>query len=660
MKKENRLKDWFTQQPDFLFKSEKLTLKTKERFEELRKIIRGDIITMTTVAGSGHPGGAMSSADIFIIVYSLSNTHPDRIHDPLRDRIVVSHGHTSAGVYSILGRLGFFDIEEPLVTFRKCGSIFEGHIEREVPGCEWSTGNLGQGLSAACGFALSSKIKKRGYNVFVLMSDAEQAKGQVAEARRFAKKFGLNNITVLIDYNQVQISGSTHKVMNVNIKENYISDGWKVIEIDGHNYDELYSAIRESLDDKSSPYAILSHTIMGKGVPFMEEAGAYYHGKPLPEDKCSEAFKILGIEGNIDFYKEKREKLHPVKEAPLSYFTAPNIRVGKPIEYQNTDKLGNRDAFGKALQDIAEINKDYRNSDPIAVFDCDLKESVRSYLLEKIEPKILFESGVQEHNTATVAGVVSIEGILTYFADFGVFGLDEVYNQQRLNTINHTNLKVVITHSGINVGKDGKTHHCIDFLGLVRNLPGFKLIIPADPNQTDRVIRYISQEEGNFFVVTGRTKNPVISDMEGKPLFGKDYIFNYGTVDIVRKGNVGVVMSYGPSLERAINAWDKLKKNGINIDIWNVSSPLDISADDVAKAAKKGFIITYEDHLIYSGLGDIVGNKIAEAGICVNFKKIGIKNFSPSGTPEELYKTMGIDEETLIKEVTTIQNKVNS
>lgn len=650
-KTEIGLKDWLSKQPCYNFKSEKLSGQTLEKFEELENIVRGDILTMTTIANSGHPGGAMSSADIYIVIYSLANVHPSYIENPTRDRIVVSHGHTSAGCYSTLGRLGFFNVDEALAHFRKCGSPFEGHIEREVPGCEWSTGNLGQGLSAGCGFAVGSKIFNRDNNIFVLMGDAEQAKGQVAEARRFAKKFELNNITVLIDYNQIQISGSIHKVMDVNVKENYEADGWKVLEADGHNFQDIYRVTRTSIQDTSTPYAIICHTTMGKSVSFMEEDKEYYHGRPLPPHKCGEALKEIGIVNKIEYYTQKRQKNNPPQPKQRTFYKPLNIVTGKPLEYQPSDKLGNRDAFGKALENIAILNKQDQKSDPIVALDCDLKESVRTHLFEKATPQYFFEGGVQEHNTATVAGALSTEPILVFFADFGVFGMDEVYNQQRLNAINHTNLKVVITHAGINVGEDGKTHHCIDFLGLARNLPGFKVIIPADPNQTDRVIRNIAKEEGNYLIVTGRVKNPVITDISGKPLFGGDYTFTYGNVDVIRKGKQGVIMTYGPSIVEATRSWEQLKQSGIEIEIWNIPSPLALTREDVEKALFKGPLFTFEDHLVYSGLGNIVGNFIAETGMGTIFKKIGVHDFSPSGTSKELYKTMKIDGEHLTKTV---------
>jgi len=202
---------------------------------------------------------------------------------------------------------------------------------------------------------------------------------------------------------------------------------------------------------------------------------------------------------------------------------------------------------------------------------------------------------------------------------------------------------MVLTHSGINVGEDGKTHHCIDFLGLARNLPGFRVIIPADPNQTDRVIRFISKEDNNFLIVTGRTKNPIITNSSDQPMFASGYEFAYGKIDIVREGDKGVVMTFGRTLTIAIKVWEQLLNEGIRIAIWNVSSPLALTKEDVEKAIFTGPVFTFEDHLVYSGLGTIVGNLIAESGMGTIFHKIGVTDFAPSGSTQELYCAMGLD-----------------
>ena len=166
-----------------------------------------------------------------------------------RDRVVISHGHTSPATYSTLASCGFFNIDDAISQFRLAGSIYEGHVEPDVPGIEWASGNLGQGLSAGCGFALANKLKNIDNHTFVLMGDGEQQKGQLAEARRFAVKYNLN-ITGFIDYNQLQISGDINKVMPQYILENYLSDGWDVIEIDGHDLVEIRDAILDAVQNE--------------------------------------------------------------------------------------------------------------------------------------------------------------------------------------------------------------------------------------------------------------------------------------------------------------------------------------------------------------------------------------------------------------------------
>ncbi len=280
-----------------------------KRLTETARLCRGDILKMTTLAGSGHPGGSMSALDILLVLYSYAKVDPNDPYYPLRDRIIVSCGHISPGVYSVLGRLKFTDIDEAIAGFRKERTPFEGHVVRDIPGIEWSTGNLGQGLSAGCGFALASKIKNEDLNVFVVMSDGEQAKGQIAEARRFAKKYNLTNLTVIIDYNQLQISGWIHDVMPQNIKANYEADGWKVIEINGHDYKQIYQALREGAQDKNNLVAILARTTMGKGVSFMENKWEF-HGKPLNLEQYKQAIKELGLEDDLEKYSKMREKPH--------------------------------------------------------------------------------------------------------------------------------------------------------------------------------------------------------------------------------------------------------------------------------------------------------------------------------------------------------------
>jgi transketolase len=633
------------------FDSEKLDKESLERLSKLSRVARGDILKMTTLAGSGHPGGSMSSVDFYLVLYSYADVHPQSPADPNRDRIVISHGHTSPGVYAALGRLGFFPIEEAVATFRKAGSPFEGHVEKGIPGVEWNTGNLGQGLSAGCGLALGSRILKKGFHVFVAMGCGEQQKGQISEARRFAIKYGLDNLTAIVDFNCRQISGVTQEIMPQDIVRNFESDGWRVKEVNGHQFQEIYTAFREATFSKH-PTLILAHTTMGKGVSFME-GKEEFHGRALTFEEYKKAIQELGVEDDLDRYRQIREKENlpftaTARKYPIEAFLA---QTGNPRSYEKDQKLDNRSAFGNALVDIAKANCREGSPLPMAVFDCDLASSVKTAAFAKQFPDHFFQGGIQEHNTATIAGAISTLGLLSFFADFGVFGVDETYNQHRLNDINQTNLKLICTHNGLDVGEDGKTHQCIDYIGVMQNLFGYKTIVPADPNQTDRVTRYVAKTRGNFIIVMGRSSIPILLTEEGAPLFGTSYEFRYGHADLVRNGKDAAILTTGGMVYKAIQAWQELREKGVAVHVINISCLSDLDNEAILKAAKTGILITYEDHHIQTGLGSLIANFIAEHGLGIRFRKLGIKQYGGSGKPDELYRLQGLDVESLVRAV---------
>jgi len=631
------------------FQAEKLDEASLRRLAELAKLARGDILKMTTFAGSGHPGGSMSSIDFYLVLYSYANVHPRSPSDPNRDRIVISHGHTSPGVYAALGRIGFFPIESAIGDFRKAGSPFEGHVEKGIPGVEWNTGNLGQGLSAGCGFALGAKILEKDFHVFVAMGCGEQQKGQITEARRFAIKYGLDNLTVIIDYNCRQISGVTQEIMPQNIVENYKSDGWRVIEINGHDFQEIYRGLREATLFHH-PTMLLAHTTMGKGVSFME-GKEEYHGRALTLEEYKKAIPELGIEDDLDRYRQHREAgtlPYPGRKYPMEN---PSIQIGTPRNYEKDQKLDNRSAFGNALVDLAKTNLQGDGSLPIVVFDCDLAPSTKTTGFAKQFPNHFFQGGIQEHNTATIAGAISTVGLLSFFADFGVFGVDETYNQHRLNDINGTNLKLICTHNGLDVGEDGNTHQCIDYIGVMRNLFNYSIIAPADPNQTDRVIRYVAKTPGNFLVAMGRSTTPILLTEEGASLFSSPYEFRYGQADLIRNGKDGAIITTGNLVYRAVQAWQKLREKEVEVQVLNISCLSDLDHEAILRAAKTGTIITYEDHHIHTGLGSLIANVLAEHGLSIRFRKMGITRYGSSGKPDDLYRMQGLDVESLVKTI---------
>jgi transketolase len=634
------------------FKNEKLDNDQLNAINNLSVKCRKDILRMTTSAGSGHIGGSLSSVDLYIILWLCANIFFDNYNDNERDRIVISHGHTSAAVYSVLGNIGFFNINDVIINFRKDNSIFEGHPNIKVPGIDWGSGSLGQGLSVGCGFALAAKIKKQDYHVFVVMGDGEQAKGQIQEAREFAVKYNLSNMTAIVDFNKLQASGKVEEVMPQNIAGKYIESGWKVISIDGHNYSEIYEALRACYINNDTPTLVLANTVMGKGISFIEN-NYEYHGKILNNEQLSKALKELGNED----YKLNNEisKIYSRKKVRLK----PTINTGKTILYSKDEIVDCRTAFGKAIHDIA-INNQNVDDIYIALLDCDLEGSLKLRRFKESFPQSFIECGLQEQNAATVAGALSKSGILTFLTDFGVFGIDETYGQLRMNDLNNTSLKLICTHNGLDVGEDGKTHQCIDYIGIISNLFGFKILIPADANQTDRLIRYAAVKHGNMVVVMGRSKIPILTDITGKEFFNTDYIFEYGKADWLRKGNDGTIITYGNMVYRTINAHERLKKIGIDIGVLNISCPLELDTEKIKQAADTGTIITYEDHNIKTGIGSIIGNFIAENQISCCFKSIGITDYGLSASPDYQYKLKNMDEDSLVSQVVQILKNKNN
>ena len=608
---------------------------------KLSNKIRGNILKMTTLAKSGHPGGSMSCAEIVLTIYSLMKHNPQNPKWEQRDSLIVSNGHISPLIYSVLGEIAYFNLEQAIAYFRKAGSIFEGHIEIDVPGVEYASGNLGQGLSVACGIALANKFKGVSAKTFVLMGDGEQQKGQLSEARRFAAKYSLKDIIAFVDYNRLQINGETKKIMPQDIRAEYRAEGWDYLEVDGHNFDEIQNAIIKA-EHSNKPMMILAETIMGKGVSFMENK-AQYHGSPLSEEQLDLALKELSLENNLEKYKKMRAEFSLLPKKNNENFVCDANLASFKTNKIYEEKTDCRTAWGETLVDIA---KDMEK--PVIVFDCDVAASVKTNLFEKIFPNYFFQAGIAEHHTVSMAGAISKE-FLTFVSLFGVFGVDEVYNMLRMNDINRCNLKMVLTHVGLDVGEDGKTHQCIDYIALLRNLFGFKVIMPADANQTSKVIKYIASTKGNFLVAMGRSKLDIIKDENKAIYFNHNYNFIYGKADKLCNGNNGVLLSYGNLINKAVNVAKEL-----NLSLWNVSCPTCIDKEILKEIAYKKLVFTYEDHNVNTGLACVLANSLLENEIYAKLIRFGVNNYACSGTSEEVYKLCGLDEISIKKKIMNI------
>jgi transketolase len=271
--------------------SEEMSL---EDMKAKAKQLRRHIIEMTAEAGSGHPGGSLSSADIVTALYFRVLRHdPHNPHWPDRDRFILSKGHAAPLLYAALAESGYFPADE-LLTLRKLGSRMQGHTDRGVtPGVEMSSGALGQGLSFSIGVALAARLDGQGHRIYVLLGDGECDEGQVWEAAMAAAHYKLDNITAIVDRNGLQIDGWCCDVMNTEpLPDKWRAFGWHTIEVDGHDMEQLIGAFEQAKTIKGKPTMIIAHTIKGKGVSFMENK-AEFHGKAPTAEQAKRALKEL-------------------------------------------------------------------------------------------------------------------------------------------------------------------------------------------------------------------------------------------------------------------------------------------------------------------------------------------------------------------------------
>lgn len=269
----------------------------RKYLEETAGQIRVDIIRQIHAAGSGHPGGSLSAADILTYLYfaemDIDPQEPDRKE---RDRFVLSKGHAAPALYAALAERGFFPTET-LLTLRKIDSILQGHPDKKnIPGVDMSTGSLGQGISAAVGMALANQLDGLTQRVYALLGDGELQEGLVWEAAMAAAHYRLDGLTAFVDWNGLQIDGKNEEVMTVApVDEKFRAFGWDVQVIDGHDFEQIVEAVEKAKSVKDKPQVIIAKTVKGKGVSFMENQ-AGWHGKAPSDEQAKQAVEELGGE----------------------------------------------------------------------------------------------------------------------------------------------------------------------------------------------------------------------------------------------------------------------------------------------------------------------------------------------------------------------------
>lgn len=579
---------------------------------QLASVLRALAADIVQKANSGHPGMPLGTADIASVLWSdFLLFNPD---DPTwinRDRFILSAGHGSSLLYSLLHLFGYDVAMEDLKSFRQWGAGTAGHPEYgHLPGVECTTGPLGQGVAMGVGMALAEKMAAErfnveGYNIidhniYVLAGDGCLMEGVSAEASSLAGHLKLGNLTLLYDSNDITIEGNVNLAFSDDTKKRYESYGWKAYEADGHNIDEIFAVLQEASEYKDAPKIIIFKTHIAFGAPTKHDK-ASSHGSPLGEAEIQAMKKALGLPENETFYipdavksfckgkvEEKKQKYlgwlkkfdewrinYPEKAAQLEKFMKkelPEDLAEKMIADLQCKPEATRVSSGSIIQKAAA------EVDFMVGGSADLEPSVKCHI--KSETSVLPGSysgrnlhfGIREHAMGAIMNGIALYGMFVpYGATFLVFS-DYMRGAVRLSALMGVQVVYIFTHDSIFLGEDGPTHQPIEHIPSLRLIPGLSVIRPADALETAAAWFYaLKKKDGPTALILSRQnlkqlhKDPSIDDLNKASMGG--YVMLDGG-----QNPDAVIMASGSEVSLAVAASELLYKDGVNIRVVSVPS----------------------------------------------------------------------------------------
>jgi len=590
------------------------------------KLIRYDILTSTTAAGSGHPTTSLSAVELMTTLFfgGYLKSNLKELKSIFNDRVIFSKGHAAPLLYSLYHAAGVLSYEE-LITLRKFGSVIEGHPTPRWPYVDVATGSLGQGISVGVGMAMGIKLKiknlklkiSREPKVWVLLGDSETAEGQVWEAIQLASHYKLNNLIGILDVNRLGQRGETMLGWDIETYEKRIlSFGWKTIVVDdGHDLKQVSDAFKKAIgvswnqsesvkisktDSKPistdynqfQPTMIIAKTIKGKGISFLEDKDGW-HGKPVPKERLQEALNELGqvdlkIRGKISLPEIKNSKFkinnYDLKEKT---FHVPRFTLH--------DLISTREAYGDALVSLGKTNQH------IVVLDAETSNSTYAEKFKKVYPDRFFEMYIAEQNMISIALGISKVGFVPFTSSFAAF-ITRSFDQMRIAQYSNPNLKITGSHAGVSIGEDGPSQMALEDLAMARSLLDCVVLYPSDGVSTIKLTDQMNKQKGMIFLRTTREKTPIIYPNDEQFEIGGSKVHKVNKVFKVRKVKA-LIIAAGITLHEALKAQKKLSEESINIVVMDCYSVKPIDAKTINELAQKiKNIVVVEDHYPHGGL----------------------------------------------------------
>ena len=651
--------------------------------------IRGLSVDGVAAANSGHPGMPLGMADVCAVLWSEHmNFNPKNPKWLNRDRFILSAGHGSMLIYSLLHLYGYDLSMDDLKAFRQWGSKTPGHPENFVTaGVETTTGPLGQGVANAVGFALAEASLAARYNregseiidhyTYVVAGDGCLQEGISHEACSFAGHNKLGKLIMLYDSNNITIDGPTHISFTEDTRKRFEAYGWQVLEIDGHDYDQINDAIAEAKKEKSKPSIIICKTIIGFGSP--NRAGtSKAHGEPFPAEEIELMKEKLGLPKDKSFFvpneisdlraktQEKGENLENQWNELWENYKNKNQEAAKELEnsikgeiskealdipqFGSEKAIATRSASGTVLNHIAKyIPQLMGGSADLTPSNNTLPAGEESFSPENPKGRYI-RYGVREHGMAAIMNGMALHGgVLPYSGTFFVFS-DYMRPAMRMSALMEQQVVYVLTHDSIGLGEDGPTHQPEAHLWAYRMIPNMTVIRPMDANETAEAWKSaLKNKKGPTCLVLTRQNLPVY-DRAGLGWAKSEEAQKGGYVLCEDKDFEAIIIATGSEVELAVEAKAKLNEQGIKVRI--VSMPSTNIFDEQPQEYKESVLPK-----------NILKRVAVEAGVTLGWYKyvglegrvIGLDRFGASAPYKTLYKEFGITTDAIVEAVNSLK-----
>ena len=651
--------------------------------------IRGLSVDGVAAANSGHPGMPLGMADVCAVLWSEHmNFNPKNPKWLNRDRFILSAGHGSMLIYSLLHLYGYDLSMDDLKAFRQWGSKTPGHPENFVTvGVETTTGPLGQGVANAVGFALAEASLAARYNregseiidhyTYVVAGDGCLQEGISHEACSFAGHNKLGKLIMLYDSNNITIDGPTHISFTEDTRKRFEAYGWQVLEIDGHDYDQINAAIAEAKKEKSKPSIIICKTIIGFGSP--NRAGtSKAHGEPFPAEEIELMKEKLGLPKDKSFFvpdeisdlraktQEKGESLENKWNELWENYKNKNQEAAKELEnsikgeiskealdipqFGSEKAIATRSASGTVLNHIAKyIPQLMGGSADLTPSNNTLPAGEESFSPENPKGRYI-RYGVREHGMAAIMNGMALHGgVLPYSGTFFVFS-DYMRPAMRMSALMEQQVVYVLTHDSIGLGEDGPTHQPEAHLWAYRTIPNMTVIRPMDANETAEAWKSaLKNKKGPTCLVLTRQNLPVY-DRAGLGWAKSEEAQKGGYVLCEDKDFEAIIIATGSEVELAVEAKTKLNEQGVKVRI--VSMPSTNIFDEQPQEYKESVLPK-----------NILKRVAVEAGVTLGWYKyvglegrvIGLDRFGASAPYKTLYKEFGITTEAIVEAVNSLK-----